>query len=332
MRPKTLTKFLTRAIRKNWPILVKGPSGVGKSEVIMQAAHDAGADVILTHPVVSDPTDFKGLPFPTGDGRAEFLPFGDLDKLARADKKTVCFLDDLGQATIGVQAACMQLVLARQINGHRISDEVVFLAATNRPQDLAGVAKFLAPLRSRFYTILNFDVHVDDWINWALCHDMPAELLAFAKFRPGLFDEQKPSKDIVNQVSPRTLFHVGEQQNVGLEEDEEAEVYAGAAGEAFAAEYMHFLKAYRQLPNPDDIIASPHNANVPNDPAQLYAITGGLARKMTDRNMGSIIAYLDRIPQDFAVFCMTDATRRDKELTSNLEYGRWATKHHKAII
>ncbi len=46
----------------------------------------------------------------------------------------VCLLDDLGQAPPAVQAAAMQLLLARRVNGHAVSDHVTFLAATNCPK------------------------------------------------------------------------------------------------------------------------------------------------------------------------------------------------------
>lgn len=52
-----------------------------------------------------------------------------------ATKLTACFIDDLGQATPAVQAAAMQLILALTLNGHRVSDQVVFVAATNRRTD-----------------------------------------------------------------------------------------------------------------------------------------------------------------------------------------------------
>jgi len=54
----------------------------------------------------------KGLPFVVNNN-AEFLPFGNLRKLINADKLTVCFFDDLGQATPAVQSSAMQLILSR---------------------------------------------------------------------------------------------------------------------------------------------------------------------------------------------------------------------------
>ena len=64
------------------------------------------------------------------------------------------FLDDLGQAPMSVQAAAMQLILARRINGFKISDKVIFMAATNRREDKAGVTGILEPVKSRFAWIV----------------------------------------------------------------------------------------------------------------------------------------------------------------------------------
>ena len=99
-------------------------------------------DLIITHPVVEDPTDYKGMPAVVqGDGgpTASFLPFGELNRMLSATVPTVVMMDDLGQAPPAVQAAVMQLILARQINGRRISDHVSFIAATNRREDRAEV-------------------------------------------------------------------------------------------------------------------------------------------------------------------------------------------------
>ena len=63
MKATQLQQLLQFSIANNLPILVKGKPGIGKSDIIEQACIDAGADLIISHPVVSDPTDFKGLPF-----------------------------------------------------------------------------------------------------------------------------------------------------------------------------------------------------------------------------------------------------------------------------
>ncbi|MFP3700463.1 ATP-binding protein, partial [Burkholderia sp. SIMBA_013] len=94
----------------------------------------------------------------------------------------IWFLDDLGQAAPSVQAAKMQLLLARRIGEHKLPDNVTFLAATNRRKDNAGVSGILDPLMDRFATHVELVADIHEWTSWALAHGVPAELVAFLRF------------------------------------------------------------------------------------------------------------------------------------------------------
>lgn len=145
LRTKRASELVSQYLDARIPVLLTGAPGVGKSSIVEAAATAARYDVILSHPVVSDPTDAKGLPWPGKDGEsATFLPFGDLARAIKATQPTVWFLDDLGQAGPAVQASYMQLLLARQVNGHKLPDCITFVAATNRRMDRAGVTGILA--------------------------------------------------------------------------------------------------------------------------------------------------------------------------------------------
>ncbi len=327
MKPSTLCSYLAFAIANNFPVLIKGKPGVGKSDVVNKAAAEANAHLIISHPVVSDPTDYKGLPFPQKNGTAEFLPFGELNRLINAKEKTVFFLDDLGQAPPSVQAACMQLLLARQINGHKISDAVTFLAATNRREDKAAVSGLLEPVKSRFASIVELEVDTEDWVKWAIDNNMPTELIAFIRFRPELLDKFEPSREIQNSPSPRTVAYVGKQQIARLPEIFEFEAFKGAAGEAFAIEYRAFLKIFRDLPSMDEIILNPSTAPVPSDPGALYAISTALAQKMSDQNITPICEYLERLPVENSVACMKDAVSRNRSISNNRAYIIWSSEN-----
>jgi hypothetical protein len=212
LKASQATEFLSRYIEARIPVMLTGAPGVGKSSIVEAAAQAAGYDLILSHPVVSDPTDAKGLPWPAKDGEsASFLPFGELAQAIKATKPTVWFLDDLGQASPAVQASFMQLLLARQVNGHKLPDCVTFIAATNRRTDRAGVSGILTPVLSRFGAIIGIEANVDDWTRWALQAGMPAELVSFIRFRPNLlhvFDPQK-ANDMENFPCPRTWEYAG---------------------------------------------------------------------------------------------------------------------------
>ena len=333
MRPKQLLETIKFAIENKFPILIKGPPGTGKSEICIQACTDTNTDLIISHPVVSDPTDFKGLPFPIKDGtEATFLPFGDLLELIKAKRSTAFFLDDLGQAPASVQAACMQLLLARKINGHMVSDHVVFLAATNRRQDKAAVQGILEPVKSRFASIVELEVNIDDWVVWAIEHNMPTEIIAFIRFRPNLLHDFKPTSDIVNTPNPRTVAFVGSMMNKGIPQNTEYEVIAGAAGEGFAAEFLGFLKVYKELPDIDRLIANPDKAKVPTEPDILYAVCGALSAKANKKNFANVVRFIERLPGEFQVLVMKDAIPRSAALANTKTFADWASKQADVIL
>jgi MoxR-like ATPase len=130
------------------PKLLKGAPGIGKTDIIKQACADASQHLIISHPVVSDPLDYKGFSYVI-DNEAHFLPFGNLNQLIPAQPPSTYFLDELGQAPASVQAAAMQLVLERRINGQRVSDLVTFLTATNRKTDQAWVSTMALTSRKK---------------------------------------------------------------------------------------------------------------------------------------------------------------------------------------
>ena len=332
MNAEKLAKYLAWALPRKYDVLVTGAPGVGKSDVLEAAAKAAKFELMILHPVVSEATDYKGLPAvgPSGDV-AIFLPFGDLERLKNAKKLLCVLIEDLGQAERSVQAALMQMVLKREINGVKISDNVVFVAATNRAEDLAGVVQVLKPLVSRF-TVVPFDVDLDVWCKWAANKGIPDTLISFLRFKPELLlDEGAPPKGIVNTYSPRTIANLGRQQADGLDEALYKDVFEAAAGRLFATEYLTFLQMYQKLPKIDTILINPDIAVVPEDLSALYAVCGGLARKASSKNVDNIYKYLKRVPVEFATVCVRDIANRNPKLAESKQFVEWVTLNNKAI-
>ena len=328
MNAKQLQETLKKAVKAGLPVLVKGAPGVGKSDIITQVAKELKYDLVVFHPVVSDPTDFKGLPAIV-NGKADFLPFGDLKKLIEAKKPTIAFMDDIGQAPAVVQAALMQLILARQVNGHAISKKVVFIAATNRREDRAGVTGILEPVKSRFATIVQLEPTSNEWIEWAFDNDMPGELIGFITFRPSMLNEGKATADIINHPCPRTIAYAGKLINIGLDD---IETLAGAVGEGCAVELVGFMAVYNSLPNISAILLDPDGAIVPEEPAALYAIVSALVDTITKDNANRVLKYGNRLPADFSVLLVRDAIRKEPKIQNTKAFIRWATLHKDVLL
>ena len=316
MRPSDVSQLLTRTAPEGLPILLVGAPGVGKTSLVQQAADNLGYQLLISHPVVADPTDAKGLPWPDAStGTARFLPFGELAQAIAATEPTIWLLDDLGQAPAAVQASYMQLILGRKLNGHQLPDCVSFVAATNRRQDRAGVSGILSPVKSRFAAIVPVDADLDDYIGWALSQTFYApEQVAFHRMRPDLLLSEEPSADIANVPSPRTWAHLARLHSLNLPENLRLSAYAGAVGEGPAVEFLAFLGMYRSIVSVDRILMDAANAPIPAKPGELYAVMSGLAFRANDSTFDRIGTYLRRVADnghgEFAVLCARDSIRR----------------------
>lgn len=333
MKPSMLVNAVEAAIACDIVPILWGPPGIGKSALIKAIADKCGYDLLIGHPAVDEPTDWKGLPMPTADSKsAQFLPYGNL--LAMLDgsvkKPTLFFFDDLGQSPQSVQAALMQVIHGREINGKKISDKIRFVCASNRETDRAYVQRLITPIAGRCIH-LDYEVDIDDWCAWAL-PVLPVETVAFIRFSPESLLVFDPASKEKAQAQPRTWEFAGRLTAHGLPQAIEYEMYKGTVGEAQAAKYCAFLKIFRELPNPDAVIMNPQGADVPKSLDVIYALCGALARKATDNNIGRILQYADRLPVEYGATLVGDIIARNKKLANTKAYIDWMVKHQDVML
>lgn len=324
VKPKMLATILDETIPAHEPILITGSPGIGKSDIVSQACARTKAQSIIVHPVVCDPTDFKGMPWVTSDG-AEFKEFGELKLLMTAKRLTVCFIDDLGQALPSVQAAVMQMLLARQVNGKKISPHVVFIAATNRRQDRAASNGIIEPLKSRFLTIVELLADYRQWVKWAReSNAIVPEVIAYLGFRTEMFNKFEPSQDLVNSPSPRTWAAMSRIFKLNLSDEAKLPMYTGAVGQAAALEFTGYVKLLRHMVSTQAVFATQGRAPIPDKPDALHALLTALAMQVTEPLMGAFCTYMQAVHAagrgEFVVQAVNQAIARNVLLANCTPY------------
>ena len=326
---------LKTALKLKLPTLWVAPPGVGKSDGVGQVSKETNHELIIFHPSVSDPTDFKGLPAQTEPTRADFLPYGELWRLIKAKVPTLAFFDDFGQATNAVQAATMQLLLAREVAGHKISPNVAFVLATNDTKHMAAVSGIIEPVKSRMGSIIHIEPHVEDVSKWALANNWPIELVAFIRAFPALLSDFKPSRELKNSPSPRSWHFVSKWLNEGVRD---AEVLGGCVGTPAAAQFLTFAELYGKLPSKEEILLNPSSCRLPEGKSEIsgkIAVATMLGNVMAKDNFDRCITYLARIGKAHEVMAVKDAIelaeKRKSDLDKCKDFTEWSTKNFKLL-
>lgn len=324
MKSSAISSALRALVAARQPVFVWGGPGIGKSAVVRQLAAQLQVALQDVRALLLDPVDLRGLPFLGSDGRSkwatpEFLP---------QDGSGILFLDELNAAPAMVQASCYQLVLDRKLGEYTLPRDWAIVAAGNRDSDRAVTTRMPAPLRNRFVH-LEFEADSQEWSEWAIQAGIRPEVIAFLRFRPevlSLFD-----RDANAFPSPRSWEFVSRILDSTPSQYLEYELFAGSVGSGAATEFSAFLQMFRELPNVDAILLDPLHEPVPEKAAAQYAIASALARCASDLNFDRVCMYLDRMPIEFRVLCVRDASLRQPAIRHTPRYTKWAIENHHVL-
>ena len=337
MKPSHILTILEREFsstinKQHTPVMLWGPPGVGKSQIIAQIAAQHGVPLIDVRLSQMEPTDLRGIPFRKGDLVEWSIP-SMLPDSARHGEKGILFLDEITSAPPTVSAAAYQLILDRRLGEYTIPDGWAIFAAGNRQGDRGVTYSMPAPLANRF-THYEVEANLDDWVLWAHANNVDERVIAFLRFRPDLLFDFDPAHNPVAFPSPRSWeFAHRALQKFGEVPVLLLDTLQACIGQAAGVELKAFVDNMNQLPDIDAILSGT-GMDVPRSIDLQYGVASALVRravKAKDRPeaaqvFGNILRYAKLFPQrEMVVMLVTDLHRSiGKPLFAVPEFAEWA--------
>jgi len=337
MRPAQLLTVLEREFQaalhgQHTPVMLWGPPGVGKSQMVAQVAERHGMPMIDLRLSQMEPSDLRGIPFRVDD-QVEWAVPSMLPDAERHGNQGILFLDEITSVPPSVSAAAYQLILDRRLGAYEVPDGWAIFAAGNRQGDRGVTYTMPAPLANRF-SHYDVDENLDDWVAWAYANDIDERLIGFLRFRPELLFEFDPAHNPVAFPSPRSWeFAHRALQKFGDVQDLLTAALQACVGPAAGIELSAFVENLDKLPDIDAIMRG-EKVRVPKETDLQYAVAAALvgraigARKQSNAAelYGHILDFASSFPQrEMGVMLVSDMYRAIGQDVFNVpQFSKWA--------
>ena len=250
-------------------VLMRGPTGVGKSHLARAAAEELELPYIDVRLSTMSEGDFGGYPDIEGMKETSVMTFCMPSFFVRACREpVVLMLDEMNRALPGVMQGAFQLVLDRELgndkdgNPYRLHPETRVFAAINAGAEY-DVNDMDPALLRRFWTIDLHPTH-GDWLDWANDQKLDRVLVDFIRQNPAHLrvdpSEVEPGTVCPNPASwhrlEQSLVHMDMAPNdiAGSSNELIYSVSRGFVGTEAAIAFSEFVQEYSKVISAEDVL------------------------------------------------------------------------------
>lgn len=234
---RPLVELITLAYRANQPVLLHGQHGIGKSELLAQAADRLAIGFIVRDLSLMEPPDLSGIPRIL-DGRTHYAAPSFLPTEGRG----LLVIEELNRCPRYMQAPTLQLLTARRLNDYVLPEGWLPCAAINDASDGYQTDELDAALLSRFLQV-RVVPDVGEWIGWAIENGIHEKIIEFVSDSPDVFS--------ITASNPRAWSYASKilstWEDSGGDEKLLAAALAGVLDDRWA---QAFIIAYRRVRRP----------------------------------------------------------------------------------
>ena len=249
-------------------------------------------------------------------------------------ERGVLLLDEYGQGEADVKRASAELLLNRQLGPWKLPPGWSVIACSNRASDRSGVTKSFDFVINRREEI-HITPDLQSFEDWAFAKGVHPLFIAFANQHPQVVFEGKVPDKQGPWCTPRSLVMLekmfralSEDGGATMPDDADAnELAAGMIGEAATAQLLTFIRLGNEMPKYEDIVKNPGAVKVPERPDARMLVTYNLAARVTRPDANAVVAYMERMPKEFAVTFCKSACKRDPQLIFESSLQKWSEKN-----
>lgn len=277
-----LAKKIHRHYETNESLYITGGIGIGKSETVRNVSQELAKkykrefvewnkisdakkrELTLTENVEKvfifadirasqlEPSDLRGIPDINGhnpNNHRDFLEWKPqllFRVLSNPNARGIIFFDEINHAPPSVQNALFQIILDKEIGELPISEGVLRIGAGNRTEDKAIVFEMPTPLFDRFSVVELKIPSVDEWIDWAIKHNIDSRIITFLKFQSDfLYKFDTSMKD--KSPTPRSWAKASKLINGNNDYNEILIDVSSCVGEGTAMQFVAFCKLKEKI-------------------------------------------------------------------------------------
>lgn len=233
-------------------VLLRGDHGIGKSHTVFQLGEHFQLKTIDRRLSQMSEGDIIGLP-KIEDDVTRFLPPDWYMEACREPR--LLFLDELNRATPEVMQAAFQIVLDRQLNGHKLHVGTRVFAAVNASFNYS-VNEIDPALLDRFW-VVDLRPTAEDWVEWA-DGKLHTNTVNFIKANPRFLDPVGKEPGAV-EPSRRSWERLdGAHQSANLCDKPEDPLFynlcRGFVGQEASIAYVDFVKNQERQVKAEEIL------------------------------------------------------------------------------
>ena len=309
-------KLVAPSLPSDIAVLMRGPTGVGKSHLAAAIARELDLPFIDVRGSTMDEAKVGGLPDMKAVDEKKVATFVVPSWFKTAcDRPCVIMLDELNRSMPQVMQSFFQIVLDRELGNNaegeavRLHPETRVVAAVNHGNEYD--VNDMDPALLRRFWVVDLDPSAQDWIEWAGANGIDPLTIDFVRQHPEHLRVDPGSVEPGTVIPTPASWHRLDEslQYMGMNPSEQAGsrpdgLYAlasGFVGTEAAIAYSEFIARYERVISADDVL----EGRISDDRSKELSAAEGLAvidkiinwtkdNTLTKKNAKNVAAFLEQ--------------------------------------